>query len=463
MSKGGQLARIAVAVLAGVAVTLALAGTDLSGPGRRMAGLFATVLVLWAGEALPVAITSLLAMAAQPALAIVPIRTAYASFISPVFFFVLAMFILARALQVSGVDRRFTLWLLARAGTDPRRILLALMLGCAAFSTVMSDLVVATVFAAVAAGVLSRAKIAPGSAFGRAVMIGVPFASFIGGVATPAGSTVNVLGIQFIEEYGKVRIPFLSWTAVGIPMMLLLLPVAYWAVVRAYPPELEVVGDGTDVARDRASLGPLSGDERRILLIFGALIVLWITSTWVPALDLSLVALAGALALFLPGIGFLSWRAVQEGIGWDALIMIGGVTSLGAASVTTGLAKWMVDAALGGLTQFSPIWIVAVVSAFTVVIHFAIPIAPVINSVLIPPIVLLAQASGHNPALYAIPVAFTASCALLLPLDAVSLVTFSRGYYRMLDMLHPGLIVSIVWVILMTALLMLLGPLLGFL
>jgi sodium-dependent dicarboxylate transporter 2/3/5 len=92
-----------------------------------------------------------------------------------------------------------------------------------------------------------------------------------------------------------------------------------------------------------------------------------------------------------------------------------------------------------------------------------IPIAPVINSVLIPPIVLLALDAGRNPALYAVPVAFTASCAFLLPLDAVSLLTYSRGYYRMLDMVRPGVLVSVAWVILMTALLLLLGPALGFL
>ena len=102
--------------------------------------------------------------------------------------------------------------------------------------------------------------------------------------------------------------------------------------------------------------------------------------------------------------------------------------------------------------------IIAAVSAFTVIIHLVIPIAPVINTVLIPPIVLLALNSGHNPALYAIPVAFTAYCAFLLPLDAVSLVTYNRGYYRMLDMLRPGLIVSVVWVIWMTVLMGLLGP-----
>jgi sodium-dependent dicarboxylate transporter 2/3/5 len=162
-------------------------------------------------------------------------------------------------------------------------------------------------------------------------------------------------------------------------------------------------------------------------------------------------------------VELLTWREAQEGVGWEALLMIGGVTSLGAVSVETGLAQWLVQAALGGLAGWSPLWLIAAVSAFTVVVHLAIPIAPVINSVLIPPIVLLALDAGRNPALYAVPVAFTASCAFLLPLDAVSLLTYSRGYYRMLDMVRPGVLVSVAWVILMTALLLLLGPALGFL
>jgi sodium-dependent dicarboxylate transporter 2/3/5 len=92
-----------------------------------------------------------------------------------------------------------------------------------------------------------------------------------------------------------------------------------------------------------------------------------------------------------------------------------------------------------------------------------LPIGPVVNAVLIPPIALLATASGQNPALYALPVAFTASCAFLLPLDAVPLITYSKGYYRMFDMLIPGTIISIFWVILMTLLMVVLAPMLGLL
>jgi sodium-dependent dicarboxylate transporter 2/3/5 len=365
--------------------------------------------------------------------------------------------------MASGVDRRFALWLLARAGSDPRRVLGALMVGTAAISTVMSDVPACAIFMTVALGVLARAGIGPGSSFGRAVMMGIPIAALIGGVATPAGSSVNILGLYLIEEHGHVRVPFLSWMALGVPMVLLLVPAAWWALLRFCPPEMQAVGDMGEVARDREALGPLKPDEKKVLALFALLIVLWVASTWVKALDVTLVALLGSLAVFLPGVRLLSWPEAQKTVGWEALLMLGGVTSLGAASARTGLAKWLVDASLGGMADWSPALVVAVISAFTVVVHLALPIAPIINAVLIPPIVLLAVASHHNPALYALPVAFTASCAFLLPLDAVPLVTYPRGFYGMLDMLKPGAVISLAWVLAMTALVMALGPLLGLL
>jgi sodium-dependent dicarboxylate transporter 2/3/5 len=426
-----------------------------------MAGVFVAVFVLWATEALPVAVTALLAVVLQPALAIVSVRPAFASFMSPVFFFLLSMFFLAAAITVSGVDRRFALWLLAHAGNDPRRVLLALMIGTATISTVMSDVPACAIFMAVALGIFDRVGIAPGSIFGKSVMMGIPMASLIGGVATPAGSAINILGLYLIEEHGGVRVPFLSWMAIGVPMVLVLVPVAWWVLVRTCPPEMETVGDPAEVARQRQSLGPLSAAEAKVLCLFAVLIALWVASTWVKALDVSLVSLAGSLLVFFPGVRLLTWGEAQKGVGWEALLMLGSVTSLGAASLETGLARGLVGATLGGMADWSATAVVAAVSAFTVVVHLPLPIAPVINAVVIPPIVLLAQASHHNPALYALPVAFTASCAFLLPLDAVPLLTYGKGYYRMLDMLWPGALVSVCWVVWMTVLVATLAPALG--
>jgi sodium-dependent dicarboxylate transporter 2/3/5 len=81
---------------------------------------------------------------------------------------------------------------------------------------------------------------------------------------------------------------------------------------------------------------------------------------------------------------------------------------------------------------------------------------------MIPPIMILAVDAGVNPALYALPVIFTASCAMLIPLDPVPLLTFSTGYYSTFDMLKPGAIISAAWVIVMTAILIV-GPMIGLL
>jgi sodium-dependent dicarboxylate transporter 2/3/5 len=432
--------------------------------GQRMAAIFLVALILWASEAIPIAVTALLVIILQPIFQVEHLRTAFTTFISPVFFFVVAMFCIAEAIISAGLDRRFALWLLARAGTDSRRVVLAFIAGTAAVSTIISDVPACAIFMAIAMGVLTKMNAAPGSSsFGKAIMMGIPIASLIGGVATPAGSSINILGMYLIEQYGQVRVPFLHWMIIGIPIVLVLVPIAWWVIVRVCPPEVKTIGKISEINEERARLGAMSAAEKKVIGLLSVMIGLWILSTWVTQLDVALIAMAGAVAMFLPGMNLLTWKQTERSIGWDALFMIGGVTSLGAASVKTGLAKWLVDISLGGVHELNVIWVVAIISAFTVVIHLALPIGPVVNGVLIPPITLLAISMGQNPALYALPVAFTASCAFLLPLDAVPLVTYSKGYYRMFDMFIPGAIISLCWVILMTLLMVILAPVLGFL
>lgn len=453
---------LGAAVLAGAVVLALPTPAGLSAEGHRMAALFAVTLLLWITEAVPIAVTSLAALALQPLFRVATLQTAFTSSISTVFFFVIAMFCIAQAFTASGLDRRFALWLLAKAGTDSRRVLFAFMAGTATLSTIVSDVPCTALFMAIALAQIEKMGLRPlESNFAKALMMGIPIAAFVGGVGTPAGTSINILGLSFLEQYGKVTIPFLHWMAIGIPMVVLLLPVSWWALIRFYPPEMASIGAMEDIHADRARLGPIQPKEIKVLALVGGMVLLWILSTWFKSLDVALVALLGAVAMFLPGMNLFTWKEVQHAIGWDVLLMIGGVTSLGAASAKTGLAQWLVGATLGGLPQSNIVALIALISTFTVLIHLVLPIAPVIVAVVIPPIVLLAQAAGVNPALYALPVIFTASCAFLLPLDAVTLVTYSRGYYRMLDMVRPGLVISLAWIVLMTALMALLGRPLG--
>ena len=459
-----QVPAIVAALAVGAVLLVLPTPPGLAPLGQRTGALFFFALILWVTEAIPIAITALLTVVLQPMLGLAPLGGAITSFISPVFFFVLAMFVFAQAFTNTGLDRRFAGWLLARADGSTRRTVMLFMAGTAALSTIVSDVPCAAVFMAAALGVFERMGLGAGqSQFARAIMIGIPIASLIGGVGTPAGSSVNILGLSFIERYGQVQVPFVHWMAIGLPMVVLLVPFAAKVLLWFYPPEVERI-DGIDFRAELAALGPLSVGERRVLVVMGTMLALWIASSWIRQIDVVIVGVLGAVAMFLPGMRlFESWKQVERNTAWDTLLMIGSVTSLGTVSASSGLAKWLVDAALGGMEAWPVAGVLTMVSAFIVVVHLLVPVNPAIIAAMVPPIVLLATSTGQNPALYGLPVVFTASCAFLLPLDAVPLVTYGKGYYRMLDMIVPGTVISVAWVALLTVLLLSIGPFIGLL
>lgn len=449
------------AAIAGGVILLLPEPDGLTPAGKRMAAVFLIALILWSTEALPIAISSLLIVILQPIFKVAELRTAFNTFISPVFFFVIAMFLIAEAFMSSGLSNRFAYWILGRAGTDGKRVVLAFIVGTAAISTIMSDVPACAIFMAIALGLLNKMEPGPERArIGKALMIAIPMAALIGGVATPAGSSINILGIYLIEQNGGVRVPFLSWMAIGVPLTVAMVPITWLAVVR-YTRVQSIRLEAVNQMAGSSNRGPLSAAEKKVIILMLMMIVLWISSTWIKQLDVVLIAIAGSILMFLPGLRLLTWKRAERSIGWDTLFMIGGVTSLGAAAIETGLAKWLVDVSLGGMQGWNVAAIIAAISAFTIVIHLVLPIGPVITAVIIPPITLLALSAGKNPALYGLPVVFSASCAFLMPLDAVPLLTYTTGYYRMFDMVTPGVIISLFWIVLMTLLMVLLAPILG--
>jgi sodium-dependent dicarboxylate transporter 2/3/5 len=436
----------------------------LSKTGRGLAAIFVAALILWSTEAIPIGITSLFMVVLPPILKVVPsINDAAVGYTSPVVFFVIGAYCIAFAVVQSGTGQRFALWLFTRSGTNARGAVLSSMVGTAAISALVSDVPACAIFMALTLPILTKINAQPGSSnLGKAMMMGIPIAALIGGVATPAGSSINILGINLLQEAAGIDVTFLQWMSLGVPMVVVLIPFAWWVLTRVCPPEVESIGDICEFKEELKSMGPLKDKEKKVIAILCVLFILWILGTWVKVFNVATVSICGAIVMFFPGINLLTWRDVEKFIGWETVLMIGSVISLGLMATDTGLSTWLVKNTLGGITGWNIVLLVASISAFTVLLHLPLPIAPTINAVLIPAMVVLAKDAGINPAIFALPVAFTASCAFLLPLDAVPLVTYSKGYYRMFDMLIPGISISALWVIIMTALMLTIGPIIGF-
>lgn len=462
---------ILVALLAMVLVIAIPTPDSLDPVGQRVIALFIGAIILWATEAIPIAVTSLLVLVLQPLFGVADLGVAITNFMTPVFFFILAMFIIAYAWVRTGLARRFAWWMLSRAGTDSRRVIYVFVIGTGIISTIMSDISAAAIFMAIALGIFANRGIEPNSRFGRAIMLGIPIGALIGGVGTPAGSSINLLGLEIIAQHGGEGISFIAWMALGIPMIAILLPLSAWVLIRFFPPEIDNIGDIDDIHEERRQMGRMTSQEVKLSSITAIMVVLWILSSWpsiypdflTPLANLFLIGIAGSILMFLPGVNLFTWKDVQPHIGWDALLLIGAVTSLGALSHSSGLAEWLVGTFLSDMATWSILTILMVISVITVLIHLLLPINPVIPLVMVPPLMVLAEAAGANPLLFTLPVVFTASCAFLLPLDAVALVTYGKGYYRMYDMFPPGVLISIAWVVVMTSSLYVIGPLIGIL
>ncbi|NTW71379.1 MAG: DASS family sodium-coupled anion symporter [Eubacteriaceae bacterium] len=459
---------IVIAVIAGLLVYYLLPAGNADAGGlmasaRSLAALFTAAIVLWAMESLPVAVTSLLILALMPLLGISKsLGSAVASFSSPVIFFIIASFVLSLAVEKSGLGRRFALMLINHTGTGSKTAIFVFMFGCATTSTFLSDVPSSVIWMTLSLPILNNLNLKPGSNFGKAIMIGIPIAALIGGVATPAGSSINILALSLIKSIANIDITFFQWMGLGVPMYLIMIVIAWFVLITIIPPEIESIGEKAFFVKEQQELGKWSTREYKTAIIMMISMVLWVASSWIRTLDIVQIAIFAAVVMFLPGVSLVDWDDVHKYTGWNVVLLVGSVMCLGFASVDTGLSAWVVQNVLSGIGAFDVIWVTIILSAFTVIIHLPIPINPALIAAVIPPIIGLATSTGVNPALYCIPVAFTASCAFLLPLDTVILITYPKGYYKMLDMFVPGLIISVFWVLVMSGLTIALGPVLGF-
>ena len=111
---------IVIAFAACAAIVLAPAPEGLSSEGQNAIAIFVLCFVLWVSNALPLSVTSLLAIVLLPTLRVLPATRSFELFGSPVVFFILGAFILAAALMRSGLSTRLAVAFLRRTLLDDR-------------------------------------------------------------------------------------------------------------------------------------------------------------------------------------------------------------------------------------------------------------------------------------------------------------------------------------------------------
>lgn len=431
----------------------------LTPEGQKAIGLMIIAVIAWVSEVVPIGIASIFFVLIQHVAGVMPAGPATANFAPPTLLFVLASFFLAFALNMSGLSNRIALKLTSLSGGSPKKAVFYIMSATALLSTVISDVPAAAAFFPIGLSLLQQNNVKVGqSNFGKSLMIGIPFASLIGGVATPAGSSLNVLSLNLLESTTGIVITFTQWAALGIPFVIIMTPLAILALNWVFPPEIEHLVGIENIEEDYKALGPLNKGEIKFIVIFIGLLIVWFTES-IHGVPIPVSSTIGAALFFCPGIDILDWKSTKDKIGWDTILLIGASSSLGASLWQSGGATWIAEVVLGGISEASTFIVILALVVFTIVIHLLVPVNPAIVSIMVPTLAALATSMGLNPAFLVVPMGFTVSAAFLLPLDPVPLITYQADYYKMTDYFKGGMVASVIWTVIMTALILLLaGP-----
>lgn len=434
----------------------------VEGMGDRpalMAGVAALMAIWWFSEALPIAFTACVPLILFPALGIHGqglwgnLGETAEPFVDAYIFLFLGGMALGAAMEQWNLHRRVALHIMRAIGSDPRRLLLGMLVATAAASLWISNTATAVMMVPIGVALVVQLETAEGSrrlpAFGAALMLAIAYGANVGGIGTKIGTPTNSIFAGFLSETLGYDIGFLQYMAIGLPFVVLFLPVIWVVLWQLGKVDRITSRQGKDVL-DAAllALGPPSRGEKIVAAVFCAAALLWIAGDPIRGLIGPLVPefwegfrfkskhyeawVAMGAALTLIAVRALSFAQLRR-IPWSTLLLLGGSFALASGIEGSGLSSWLA-AQLGGL-QTLPIFVqVLGVTSATIMLSALASNTATIN-------VMLNVLPTSMP-LYAAST-LAASCDFALPAGTPpNAIVFGSGRIRLPTMMKVGVVLD---------------------
>ena len=366
--------------------------------GWRLTGIFVAMIAGLALQPFPPGVLMLAAIVLVTLFGGLTIGQALGGYADTTAWLVVSAFMISRALIDTGLARRIALFFVRLFGHSSLGV---------AYALTTTDLVLASMIpsnAARSGGVILPIARSIADIYGSAPG---PTAALLGSFLMTAvyqgicvttsmfltGQASNALAAQLVTQQFGYTVTWSSWLVAGIVPGICAVIAVPWVVHKLNPPVIQTTPAAAQFARQELdAMGPLSRHERILTIVFAAVCGLWVT-TGFHGLDVTLVALAGAVMLLLTGV--LRWEQVkQEHAAWDVFIWFGGLLRLGRALNDTGVPTEFARniGAVFGAYGWVSLFVAALLIYFYAHYFFASISAHILA--MLPPFVLVLIASG---------------------------------------------------------------------
>jgi sodium-dependent dicarboxylate transporter 2/3/5 len=445
---------------------------ELGNRPAHAAGAVALMALWWLTEALPIYWTACVPLVLFPLLGVFPggfianLRAAAAPYLDPYIFLFAGGMAIAAAMQQWNLHRRLALGIMDRLGADPPRLLAGFLAATAFISLWISNTATAAMMLPIGLALMAQLEAQVGRRlpqYGMAIMLAIAYGANIGGIGTKIGTAPNAQLSGFLERIGT-SVSFLQFMLVGLPFVLMFLPVAWWTLWRIARRE-RLAGDlgGETLQRELSRLGRMRRGEAVVLAVFLSTAALWITAKPLTGALQSIlgrgvgsahveggIAVLAALVLLVlrsRGERVLRGRSLAT-VPWETLLLLGGGFSMAAAVQGSGLSQWAAGQ-LEVVRGMPPLQQVLLASVVTVAVS-----AVASNTATVAIMLVVLRDAAAPEALHTVLFASTiaASCDFALPAGTPpNAIVFGSGYVTIPRMARTGAILDLAAALLASA------------
>ncbi|SFO92802.1 SLC13 family permease [Hydrogenimonas thermophila] len=421
----GILIAIAISILA-----YFLSGLVFNDIESKLIAVVALLVTLWTNEALPLGVVSLLPIVLFPTLGILDPKSVSANYSKTIIFLFLGGFLLAIAVEKTGLHKIIANKLLNIFPKTNRGIIFSLSITSALLSSFLSNTTTALLLMPIALFLTDEHNLK------IRFVLAIAYGASIGGIITPIGTPPNLILMGFLQDNNLESLSFVVWMAKTLPLAIVML------VIVSSILSLGLKKSGINVSE---SVVRLNIDQRRLKNILLLLIAILLVNSFLKFNE-SVILLSFGLAMFLPKIGFLIWDDAKK-IPYEIIFLFGAGFSIASGFSSTGLAKDISNMLLE-LTTLPPIMLILIVATL---ITFTTEITSntALTSIALPIIYALGKVSSIDTYLILMVATICASYAFMLPIATPpNAIAMSSGVLTIKQMAKFGFVFNIIAIVL---------------
>ncbi len=423
---------------------------------RAAIGTVAWMAYWWVAGPVDYAVTAFLPIALNALLQITDMSTVIANYASETILLLLGASILTVSWEKTGLDKRIAATFLKLVGNNLRMQIVFWFILSMMLSAVLPNAVVCATITPIAVSMLNF--IGEGnikeSKIGSKILLTIAYATGLGGLASPLGGAMNLVTVDYLQQFTGEEYMYVSWVIRFFPIMIVLAVSNILFMLRDVKKEASMSGTKEYFLEQYDMLHKMGFEEKAALMLFIIATVLSFTRQFyqniLPGLKPAYVFIICAIISFLitskDGSRLMIWKSVQKKIVWELIYIFAGGLAAGTlikgsgAADAIGMMVSSLDLGGGLLTIFVIITLTLLLSDVTSNTATAAVAMPVVISII--------RGIGQNPIPYIYIASVGVNLSYMLP---TSIRAIPVGYgLEPKYMFKEGWKMSVIVIVLMT-------------